>query len=101
LHNVVRHLRVEIVIIEVHRPFAVKGAGGGEGLSIRREIDGINAALHGWPLADAERVVTDATLNFASNAVSLRDAIRSADQELIPLRMAGDGMQTTAESSQE
>src|SRR5262249_55720291 len=91
------HLGVEIVVVEIDLPLAVERAHGGELLAVRRKGDAIDAAFHGRPFANAERIVADAALHLADDAIGLRDAIRAADEEFIALRVPRDALQTAAE----
>src|SRR5439155_26440840 len=70
---------------------AVQAAAGGDAAAVAADGDAGDPAGHSRHLADQVRVVADGARRLAEDPVDLRAAVRAADDDLIPLRVAGDG----------
>ena len=97
LFHFVRHGAVVFRGIDVHCPIAFVAGATGDGLAVGCEGDSEDAAFHRWELADEIGVVTDLPHGDAVHAVNLRNAIGTADENFVPLRVPCEGVDATFE----
>ena len=93
----VRIAGVELVAVDADLAGAVEAAAGGDPLAVAADRDAIDPARQRGELADEVRIVADDADRLAEYAVELGLAVGAADDDFIPLGMAGDGGQPALE----